>query len=194
LTLDEMYHEIASYVDEEIAAAGPYTGDELILVNKFKSAINYAYINKIAKEKYRLEYKDTVTLDNDQQFALSALTKTFYEIRKIEDINESKITNWEFSPDEKVYFPYNASGETFTVYYYCLPDELTGTGDTPIFPAAAVDHKILCFFAAFQYWNIEDDEDSISKANKWLALWNDGYNNIKQNRGQKRKIRRVGWC
>jgi len=183
-----MYHEIATYVDEDFPAAGPYTGDDLILANKFKSAVNTAYL-KIAKEVYRMEYKEDVVLDSNSQFAISSLTKTFYQAKKIENTNEYPV-DWEFVPEEKIECINESSGNTVTVFYYYLPAELTDT-DTPVFPAGVLDHKVLCYFAAFAYWNMEVDDSAPAKAAKWLALWNDGYLNIKPARGAKMRIRRV---
>lgn len=54
MTLDEMYIETAMYVDEDIYKTnGEYTGESLKIINKFKSAINYAY-KKVCRERLNL--------------------------------------------------------------------------------------------------------------------------------------------
>jgi len=195
LTLDEMFIETATYVDETIEKTdGVYTGESLAIVNKFKSAINRAYI-KIAKFRFKLDHSEDVVLDANKQFSLSSLSKTFYEIIKIENEDEAPVRR-AFVPGNKVECPDYNEGDTLTVYYYYIPAKLQNLDDTPEFPAGAVDHKVLCYYAAFEYLHMEGmyDRTKAEQADKWLAFWNDGYNEIKQNRGEIEQVQDVlGW-
>ena len=193
MTLDEMYVEIATYVDETITKTGAvYLDTSLAITNKFKSAINEAY-RKIATERYKLIYSQTVTLDANLQFTLSGLTKTFYRLVRVEDADEYEITAM-IIPAEKVECPNEASGDTVTVYYYYLPAELSVLTGSPEFPTAAVDHKVMCYYAAFKYLTIEGEQENRVKARDWLALWNEGFDSINQNRGEVDTVQNVmGW-
>lgn len=196
MTLDEMYLETAVYVDESIHKndEGAYTGESLLIVDKFKSAINYAY-HKICKERFSLEYSEEVVLDENKEFAIAGLTETFYELIKITGNSRHRIS-WEFVPPEMVRCPGRDSGETVRVYYYYLPPELRGLEDEPVFPLGAVDHRVLCYWAAFTFLHMEGqwDTSASAQAERWLSFWNDGFGSIKQNRGEPDEIKNVlGW-
>lgn len=176
MTLDEMYIETAMYTDENIVkTSGDYSGDNLKIINKFKSALNYAY-KKICKEKFKLLATENITVINNA-INIADLNKAFFKLKDIKDSNGYELN-------------YNLNGDIISldngnvvVNYYYMPDDLVNLTDVPLLPEAGVDHKILCYFAAFQYLNIEDDD----RASKWINLWNDGFNSIKQ----PNKIRRV---
>lgn len=181
MTLDEMIQECASYTDnsEDIGVA-PYSGDALTMANKYVSAINYAY-KKIAKERFRLDYSEGIVLDANLEFSLSSLTKTFYKMVSVENSDEKEIS-WGLRPGNKVRCPNETAADTVTVFYYYIPADLvitTLTG-TMLFPGEAVDPKIPCYYAAYLYFKIDDDE----RSEIWLPLWNDGYDSIRQNRGE----------
>ena len=182
MTLDEMYQECAMYIDETISKTGGlYTGDSLVIVNKLKTAINYIY-QKVAKERYKLIYSESITLDSNKQFSISSLTNTFYELVKIEDSNASQVS-WKFVPNEKIECPYKSSGDTLTIFYYYIPSELTNLTDEPIFPNGAINDKIYCFYASYFYLSQEIDSFSQAKSGTYFNLFKDGYDTIKQNRG-----------
>lgn len=176
MTLDDMYIETAMYVDETITKTdGEYAGNSLIIVNKFKSALNYAY-KKICREKFPLEFTETV-------FSGDNLTKTLVKVKyvKAEDIEipysiEAGSINFDYD------------GQVEILYEY-MPDNLANLTDVPELPEEKVDHKILCYWAAFNYFNIDDDD----RANKWLSMWNDGFDSI--NRGYKKfkRVKAAGW-
>lgn len=183
LTLDEMYVETAIYVDEEISkSGGVYTGDSATITNKFKTAINYMYL-KIARERYKLIYKEDIVLDANKQFNISSLTKTLFKIVTVQDSSETDIA-YKIIPSEKVECPYQNASDTVTVYYYYKPAELTGLTDSMDFPEGAVENKILCFYAAYFYLSQETDSSSQLKANNYLALFNDAVDRIDENRGE----------
>lgn len=193
MTLDEMYIETAVYADETISKTGEaYAGDSLVIVNKFKSALNEAY-RKITKERYKLIYSEDIVLDASKQFELADLTETFFELVKVEDADEYEVTAI-FKPGEIVKCPNEASGDTVTVFYYYLPDELSDLDDEPAFPVAAVEHKIMCYYAAFKYLIVENDQQSRARAMDWLALWNEGYDSIDRSRGAVETVKNaMGW-
>lgn len=178
MTLDEMYIETASYIDETLSKTnGVYTGESLVIVNKLKSAINYAY-KKICREKYKLEYFETLSKD-------SPFTKNFYRLISIVATGTDEPIDYEIKGDN-IYYDYDCQVD---VRYYYVPDELINLTDVPLLPETAVDHKLLCFYAAFHYFNIEED----GKAKAWLNIWNDGFNSIKQ-AAQRTKIKnKYGW-
>lgn len=167
MTLDEILIETATYIDEDLIKSNDvYVGEGLKLVNKLKSAINYAY-KKICREKYKLDYFETLSKD-------SPLTKKFYQLIKLVITGTDLPIDYEVKGDN-IY--YNYDGQVDITYYY-IPDELVNLQDVPKLPESAVDHKILCFYAAFHYLSMEQDE----RAAVWLNLWNDGFENINQAR------------
>lgn len=192
MTLDEMYIETAEYVSEEISkSGGAYTGDSLTIVTKFKNAINYVY-KLIAKQYFPLEYSEAITLDANKQFDVTDLTKTLYRIRKIEDSSGFGMM-WKMVPNEKVEVIRGSSGLSVTVYYSYVPVALSALSDTPVFPEGAVDHKVLCYYAAFQYFVIEGDTLSQDKSQYWLSLFNDAVSRINPDRGEPDLVRNDMW-
>jgi hypothetical protein len=179
VTLDDMYKETAMYVGETLQSQdGSYIGESIILINIFKSAINFAY-KKIAREKYNLEFEDSVSSGD-------VLTKKFYKVKKV-SVDNSPI-DYQIE-NNAIEFDYD--GYVDVLYYY-IPNDLTNLTDVPELPDEAVDHKILCYYAAFQYFNIEDDDRAV----KWLNMWEDGFNTINNNRVFQTQVKTVydgGW-
>lgn len=179
MTLDKMLQETAVYTGESIGDA-PYSGSALAITNIFKSAINYAY-KRIAREKWMPFYSEDVELDANLQFAVASLTKKFNGIKKIEDSDGDEII-WEMATDGTIECPYEEAEDDVTVTYFYIPDDLSSANDEPVIPNAQADHKLLCYYAAFQYLVTEEEPDE--QVNRWLGLWNEGYFEITQNTGE----------
>jgi hypothetical protein len=172
MTLDEMYIETASYVDEAINKLnGEYVSDSLVKVNKFKSAINYAY-KKICREKFPLQFKETINLGNN-------LTKKLNKVISIKAEGEEIPYTIEVG---QIIFDY--AGPVEVLYEY-IPNDLENLTDVPELPEEKVDHKVLCYYAAFKFAMIDEDDD---KANRWLSIWQDAYDSIRHNYKKQKRV------
>lgn len=180
MTLDEMYAETAMYTDETINKVnGNYDGNSMPIINKFRSAINYAY-KKICREKYHPEIEDRINPGD-------ILTMKFYRILSVKTEDGFDI---DYSIEDNE-LRYDYDGAVLVRYQY-IPNDLVNLTDEPIVPEEYVDYKIMCYYAAFQYLNIEDDD----RAARWLSLWNDGFDSIKEIKVVQYKIKPVydmGW-
>ena len=189
VTLDDLFVECAMYSDEIISkTSGAYTGDSLLIVNKFKTGINKAY-QDITKEKCRLEITEDMTLDSDLQFATSGLTKTFFYLVKIEDSDGNKI-DYKKANNGKIECPYQVSGEEVTVTYNYIPVELSGLTDVPVLPAY-IDRRVLCYRGAYEYLSLETGNSAYDRSQVNLAKFNDSYEKIDENTGFPQQIEEV---
>lgn len=161
MTLDDMLQECAMYVSEELTKTNDvYAGEMLDKVKKFMSGINYAY-KKICREKFHLTFEDIVNPGD-------VLTKPFYKVLSVKNLDGSPV------PFEMVENDIRYDAGTVKIKYEYIPSELVNLTDVPEIPEEKVDHRILCYFGAFQFLNINDDE----RAEKWLSMWEDAFSNI----------------
>lgn len=175
MNLEEMYKRTAKYVDENIGEP-PYTGE---LIDRFKSSINYAY-QKICKEKLFPETSEDVTLDNNLQFDVSALSNAFNGIIDVKDSNGCEVTYENVRGNTKIRCPHRSQGDVVTVVYRYVPAQLEELTDEPAFSEAEVDHLLLCYYAAYDYFVIEEERE---RAEDWLGRWAEGYSAISQSSG-----------
>lgn len=184
MTLDAMIQETAVYVGEsDNIGASPYTGDALKIANKIISGINIAY-NNISKYRWRLFHKETITLGSGLTIDITALAKTFSEVKSIK-CNDVDVS-YEFINSTTIELPNNSQGDSIDITYYYTPAELSGSSLTGKVEHTngTYDNKILCFYAAYHYLQIDADET----APYWLNLYNEGYDGITQNTGQVKRV------
>lgn len=195
MTLDELIKQ-CSYDTDETQITSPYTGDDLTIVTKYVAGINYAY-QKICRERFRLYTSDTVTLDANQSFDISMLMNPCIEIVAVETAPNYEIP-WKRRFGNSVYVPGMSENDSVIVSYAYVPPRLTldSLDDSPLLPEHKVDHRILCYYADFEYLKIEVDAVSRNRADTWLALFNDGFDRIVSNFGEVRQIQAYydpGW-
>lgn len=130
-----------------------------------KDGINAAYL-KIAREKLAFEYTETITPIN-QEIDFKSLANTFLKLKSI-NVNGAPLL-CDIEMDKIKVF---ADGEVKITYYY-LPKELENDLDISGLPPN-IEHRSLCYYAAFHYLNIDGDET----ASKWLSLWEDLFKNM----------------
>lgn len=184
-----MLQEVAVYTgtsNELVKNGGFYTGNALILANKFKSALNYAK-NKIAREKYAPSTSETVVLDSNLQFSITSLSKSFRFVKAIKNANGYSIF-WEKSVGGKIKCPNENAGDTVTVEYSYMPYDLASLFDVLDLPEYVVDPKILCYYAAYMYFVTEGNNRDLDKSQFWLGLWNDGLESINDYIGESLTI------
>jgi hypothetical protein len=142
------------------------------------SALNYAY-KKICREKYRLKNTEDVTLIVDGKFDCKSLAKSFFIPSDL----------YIKTDGDYILLPSNKAGDTVTINYYYIPTDLVNPSDVPELPETIVDHKILCFYAAYESLKVDGDEEGFAPT--WLNLFNDGFNNIKTNRQPVNTVQNV---
>ena len=174
MTLEDMYKQTADYTDENIGVS-PYDSD---IVDKFKAAINYAY-QKICKEKWFPETSENVELDSGLQFDTSAFSKIYNGIIGVKDNNGYEITWEKVRGGTKVKCSYD--GTTATVVYRYIPDKMDELTDEPVFSDAEVGHLLMCYYAAYDYFIIEEEPE---RAEQWYARWAEGFAAITQSKGE----------
>jgi hypothetical protein len=186
-----MIQETAVYVNEDIGTS-PYTGDNLKIANKIISGLNYAYM-KICKEKWKPFIRETVTLGADGTIDLTGLDETFNGIRNLQDASDTEIA-FRYVDNTTLEVAQGKENDTVYLTYFYVPAELSGSTLTGkiVLPEGVVNNRVLCFYSAYQYLTIEND----SYAGYWLNLFNDGFDNISQSRGevvQVKKETEMGW-
>lgn len=177
MTLQEMMSEVINNTMAKVVS--PYSGyDSKHNAEKILSALNYVY-RKIAQEKYNLVHTENIVLNSNLQFDTNLLIKTFYKIKEI-TFNGNSI---EWENEELIKCPNNQIGDIITVKYCYIPINMIFDNLEEV-PMVKCDHRILCYYASFQYLmgNGQDTKN-------WLDLFNDGFNNIRQNRGKSRRVR-----
>ena len=169
-----MLIEAATYCDAEISKTnGAYTGESLAIVNKLKSAINYAY-KKIALDKVHLEYEEELS-------DTSNCTKRFYKAISLKTTDVDPI-DVPYTIEVNT-IKYDYDGAVMLRYAY-VPDDLEELTDIPVLPPN-VDLRIPCYYAAYFYLANDSDE----RAGIYLDLWNDGYNSIQMNKKIQKYVR-----
>lgn len=186
MTLDEMYQEIASYVDEVITKTGDvYEGTSFAIVKKFNTAINYIK-DKIARERHAQFITEEVELTDDT-FSISDLSNRFLRVKDILDLNGNPL-KWYWKDHQTIYIPHQTKANAS---YHYIPDDMTELEDKWVYDENIVSPKIACFYAAWFYLSQETDADSMVRANLYLNLFNDAYDAIPITRGETHKIRDV---
>jgi hypothetical protein len=156
-----------------IRSSTGYSGKGLDYVRRLLSGINYA-INKVCREKIGILHIEEVTLDDTGAFNLSALTYRCLRVRSI-----GSGLNFLSDAAENITVPGQVAGAQTIVYEY-LPAELTVADlDNPLpTDERYVDPRTLCQYANYQFLSEEGTEYDSARAQVWLGLFNDSFENI----------------
>lgn len=187
MTLDEMIQQCLVDMDETplIKSGGAYSGDDLKTANKLTASLNTAY-HKICRERYQLTKSENVVLDGNKSFDANLLTSPYIKITAVER-DEIPVAVAQKAGDIYKCSGVNV-GDTVTVYYSYLPPRMSALTDAPAIPESKFDHRILCYYADFEYLNTEGDIDSRDRSQTFLAMFNDGYSNISATNGDAAQI------
>lgn len=127
-------------------------GADTALKATFIRGINEGY-RKIVKEKYPLDYSESITLDADGCFNPATLTKSIYKIKQIVDeLTSCAGYSYEELQRDKIYIPEAGASGTVLVCYYYLPDDLALDNSSPEIPAAIISKEVYAEYAAFYYF------------------------------------------
>lgn len=174
MTLDEMIQEVALYIGEIITKSGStYTSAK---AKKIVSGINYA-ISKIVNEKFKLYYKESVTLDSNLSFDTTALNYKFIDVKTLKDACNNNV-KYNIYGKTTITCPDMVEGDILTLEYQYSPPEFTLNNiaaDFPL-PEQNVNPRIACMFSAYFYYDTNGDDRSAL----WLDKWNDGFASISQ--------------
>lgn len=177
VTLEDMITETADYVKFDL------TDDEDDAVgNRITSAINEA--KNIVAKRIRLTTSEDIALDEDSVFDTADLSKTFWKLvtAKYSDVyvytQEQDGQIWCDAPELS----------TVTIEYEYVPEDMTETTD--VYPFAdSVSWRLLCYYAAAQYFLIKGTSSSFNKYTLWNNKWENGL--IALEGGSKQARRRV---
>ena len=171
-TLDKLLTECIMLVDNTkiIKTNGDYIGTSLQEVRKIITALNRAK-NKIAREKFKPSYSESIVLGTNGTYDTESTTKLFIQIDSLTDANDNNIPyKWTATDTFKTNL---ASGEVLTLTYSFMPSDLVYLTDVLDFPER-IDPRVLCYFGAYQYYLINAPD----LADTWLSLWQDGFDSI----------------
>lgn len=142
-------------------------GSNTAMKATFIRGINRAY-KRLCKEKYKLDYSESVTLDSDKcfnPFGTGVLTKDFIGIKRVVDeIDDSDAYKVVVLQNDKwQVIGATASGSVLVCYYY-MPAELSGDTDEPVIPDHIIDTEVYADFAAGYYF---ETQRKINEANRF---------------------------
>lgn len=186
MTVRELYLTTALMVDEDVNLDGNIDEDTKLIIDKFLSSYNHAY-RKVSKDKLLFLTKEEVEVEN-KRINTEYLMNELCLILKIEDAEGNKI-NYTDDGDYEVLV--NTNQTSVIVYYYYLPKKLSEMDDSTKFPPD-VDDKILCYFAAYEYLNMEGGSEERVKAQDNLLTYNDVVDAIKKRRMPSKYVKKVG--
>ena len=177
VTLQILINEAADYVKADIE-----DDDFSIVETRLTSAINEA--KNIIAQRIRLVTSENVTLDDNSCFDVANLTKSFWGLVNVNVDGGVISTN-----EQNGLIWCNASPlEIVAVEYEYIPADMANGTDTYPFPSS-VSYRLLCYYAAAQYYLIKGTSTSLNKYGYWTSLWKAGLNSLKG--GSKMARRRI---
>jgi len=183
VTLQTLVDESADYVKVELELDGEvYDEDSQAIVDRLSSAINEAK-NLVAK-KIRLTTSEDIALDEDSCFDVDELTNTFW---KLVTVKYSDAYVYFQEQDGVIWCDAPELG-TVTVEYEYIPADMSAlTSEYPF--SDSVSWRLLCYYAAAQYFLVKGTSSSFDKYRLWNSKWEDGLNGLRA--GSKMAHRRV---
>jgi hypothetical protein len=144
------------------------SGSNATLKAAFTRGINEGY-RKIVKEKYKLDYSESITLDSSRCFNPTTLTKSVFQIKQIVDtITDSYGYTFMELQRDKIFVPEATPSKAVLVCYYYLPDDLALDASVPEIPAAIIPKDVYARYAAFYYFS---DKKRFNEANYHYTLY-----------------------
>jgi len=174
-----------------VRTSSGYSGTGLTYARRFTSGINYA-IAKISRERLAKTHTEEITLSERGLYFISELT---YTCLKVVDVTHNNLeVPFNIRADERLEAK-NYNQMAVSVTYEYLPDELDLTADLdtelPI-DDRYVDPRIVCQYANYQFLSEEGTEYDSARADVWLGLFNDSFNNITPQVRMPRRVRYNG--
>ena len=183
VTLQTLVDEAADYVKVDLEMEGEvYDEDSQAIVDRLSSAINEA--KNIVAKKIRLTTSEDIALDEDSCFDVDDLTYTFW---KLVTVKYSDTYVYTQEQNGVIWCDAPELG-TVTVEYEYIPADMSAL--TSAYPFAdSVSWRLLCYYAAAQYFLIKGTSSSFDKYRLWNNKWEDGL--IALSGGSKMARRRV---
>jgi hypothetical protein len=189
-TLDDYIKEVITYTDtneEIVKTSGTYAGESLIKANMIISALNYAK-NLIVKEKISPDITQLIAIGETSLIDLTTLDRNFLSVVSVRNIDGRDI-HYEFASLFQLYIPnMKPKDQVYLRYNYMPPDfDISDLSAILDVPERILDPRLLCYFAAYFYLIQSPAAVDINNGNRYLVLWNDGYERLRQpEQGQKR--------
>ena len=168
ITLQTLITESADYIKADT------DDDDFSTVEaRLTSALNEA--KNIIAQRIRLTASENITLDANSCFDIADLTKTFWGLITTKNIDGCFV--WTQEQNGLIWC--NASPlETLTVEYEYIPADMDDSTDVYPFPDS-VSWRLLCYFAAAQYYIIKGTSTSLNKSGYWMSKWTSGLNALR---------------
>lgn len=186
MTVRELHMSTAQMVDEDIDLVTNIDDDTKLILDKFLGSYNHAY-QKVAKDKLLFLTKEEVEVEN-KKINTEYLMNKLCLILRIEDDEGNRV---DYSEDGNSEVLVDTEKTSVTIYYYYIPKKLVDLDDSTKFPPD-VDERILCYFAAYEYLNMEGGSEERVKAQDNLLAFNDAVDNIRKRRMPSKYIKKVG--
>jgi hypothetical protein len=186
MMLDEMCVAAARYADrydeyERTLEGGTsneaedwYEDDALHYFNVFRDGINEAY-REVSRLQAMPDRYETVTVDENKQIDLSAVTPGVYGIKLL--LNENRTATVDYTFSTKYILDVNVEpGTVLQIFYHYIPDDLIYLDDTPVFTEAQVDPMLYISLAVARMWYSEKKFDF---GNQWMSQYYNYLRNVR---------------
>ena len=186
MTLDEMCTMAARYSDrydefEKTLDGGSsdyaedwYEDDALHYFNVFRDGINEAY-REVSRLQAMPDIYADVTVDENQQVDLSSATPAVYGVKQLLNATRTAAVDYTFST--KYVLDVKAGvGDTLSMLYHYIPDDLEKLSDTPVFTEAQVDPMLYVCMAVARMWYSEKKFDY---GNQWMSQYYSYLRNVR---------------
>lgn len=166
-----------------------YSGKGLLYAQRLTSGINYA-MRKVARERLAPRATESITLDEYGIYDTNGLGNRCLRIRSLTYATERKVIWKDFTEDKIQVEGYE--GETLEAVYEYLPLDMDL--DTELDVELRIDDKnvdglCLCQYANYQFLSEEGTEYDSSRAQVWLGLFTDSFNEIEDITNRPRTVR-----
>ena len=177
VTLKTLIDETSDYVKVDLDDDDGTTTQARII-----SALNEA--KNIVAKRIRLTASENITLDEDSCFDVADLTSTFW---KLVTAKYSDAYVYTQEQNGVIWCDAPAYG-TVTVEYQYIPDDMALVTDAYPFNDS-VSWRLLCYYAAAQYFLVKGTSSSFDKYRLWNNKWEDGVEALRA--GSKMAHRKV---
>lgn len=143
-----------------------YEDDALHYFNVFRDGINEAY-REVSRLQAMPDIFIEVEVDENKQVDLSSVSPGVYGVKQLLNQNRTEAIDYTFST--KYVLDVNANpGDTLSLLYHYIPDDLVLLTDEPVFTEAQVDPMLYVCMAVARMWYSEKKFDF---GNQWMSQY-----------------------
>ena len=194
MTLDQALQECARNTYNTkimVRTNDTYSSKGLLYAQRFTSGINYA-LRKVARERVAPLAKETITLDDRGMYDLDGLSNSCLRVNRIVYDQDQEVAFRMFGTNITVN---GYEGADMEISYEYLPEDMDLDTDLDIelrIDSKNVDALTLCQYADYQFLSEEGTEYDSARAQVWLGLFTDSFNEIERTMTRPRRVRYNG--